>query len=130
MRTVAAVLFAVVIWAIGWLLVGAIMVGIAFLAVQSGARPGLIHALVTWLLGPAVGGYLAIQVTARVFESADMRAVFVSFITLVSVLIIAVMLIGVGSIAGGQPFGGLLLSLLQCVSIIAGAFVAKNTLSN
>lgn len=126
MRTAGAALFAIGVFVIGWVLTGLTMTGIALLAYKSGGSPGAGHIRVTWILGPGVGGYLAIHVTARVFERVNIGSVFASFVTLASVLTVIVILAGLAQAAQQSSWGPLFVGALQCAAIFVGAFIAKH----
>jgi hypothetical protein len=129
MKAVFAVVVSFLVFLIGW----TVMVGLLFLifAVAGAARPGLgpdnwLTLLIMWILGPGVGAFFAIYVPGLLFQSVDLKTIFVSFASIITFLLVVLFLFEARIISvHGLGIGRAVLVAVQGAVILVGAYIGR-----
>jgi len=129
MKPVLAVVTALLVLVLAWLLVAGVMYGIGYVAMQARPTGGLLlvfHIFLMWVLSPGVAGYLAVFVTSALFRSVPVSTVYVSFVSVVGVFTVLLFLLGLAGYSWGRStLLQLVLFTLQAAAIFVGARVAR-----
>jgi hypothetical protein len=90
-----------------------------------------VHSLLTSVLSPGIGGFFGVYVTSLAFGSVSTRTIYVSFVSILAVILLVLFLMGVISIyLGDSSIGDLVLFTLQALAIFVGAGVGKACLED
>jgi hypothetical protein len=130
MKAIFAVVVALLVLVLGWLLVAGLLYGMGYVAMQARPTGGLLvifHVFLMWVLSPGVGGYLAVFVTSAIFRSVPVSTVYVSFMSVVGVFTVLLFLLGLAGYSWGRStLVQLALFTLQAIAIFVGARVARS----
>jgi hypothetical protein len=129
MRSILAVITAIAIFLFSWALLAGLLYVLGWAALNTGQRPGLfffIHIFLMWVLSPGVGAAVAVYAASSAFQSVPPATIFVSFISVWTVVLLLLLLFGVLSWSKGTTSGGqVVLFLFQAAAILAGARVGR-----
>jgi hypothetical protein len=129
MRAILAVVTALFVLILGWLLVAGLLYLMGIIAIKARPQAGLlliVHIFLIWVLSPGAAGYLAIFVTSRLFRSVPIPTLYVSFVSVVGVLSALLFLIGVLAYSTGHStLGEPILLVFQAAAILVGARIAR-----
>lgn len=130
MKAILAVVVALLLLLLGWLLVAGLLYGMGYVAMQARPTGGflvILHVFVMWVLSPGVGGYLAVFVTSAIFRSVSVSTLYVSFVSVVGVFTVLLFLLGLAGYSWGRStLLQLALFTVQAAAIFAGAKVARS----
>ncbi len=134
MKAVFATLSSLVILVVAWLVIALIIYVIGMVGSQ--ARPGLglihlIHIFLMWVLSAGIGGFFAIYLPSLMFHAVDLKTLYVSFVSVVAVIITVLFLIAFISLSSGRrSTGEVIMFLLQSAAIFVGAWVGRHLASD
>jgi hypothetical protein len=124
-RAVLAVVVALILFVVMWLVIAGIIAAMAWAATAAGVRPGiflLVNIFLMWVLSPGVGAALAVFAATSHFESIDSKTIFVAFVSICSVVLLVLFCLSLVSVyLERSTFWHLLLFVAQAVSIFGGA---------
>lgn len=129
MKSVLAVVTAVIVLVAGWLLIGLMLLLLGYFGAKAAGGVGLmslINLFLVWVLSPTVGGFLALRITSDLFKSVSIHTIYVGFVSVTAVLLIITSVAGLSTVArGNSPIGPFLFSLLQAAGIFFGAWIGR-----
>jgi hypothetical protein len=130
MLSVLSVLFAFILFLIGWFF-NAFLVGVlAFAAIYAGAGKGLfliINILFIWIICPGIGAFIAVSATIKKFTEVEIETIFVGFVSVCAVLIILFFIFSISLyLFDLNNFWNVILLLLQSASIFYGARLGRS----
>lgn len=130
MRLTLITIFALIIFFISWFINAALIAGLAYLATSAGVKSGIfldINVLLTWIIAPGLGSGVAIYAVGKKFSNTDINLVFVSFISVIVMLLIVIFISNIFlQNTDIYSFWNLLIFFSQSISIIVGARIGRN----
>ncbi len=125
MRSVLAVVAAILIFLFCWSLISGLLYGLGWAVLRAGHEPGIfiyIHVLLMWILSPGLGAAVGVYSASSAFRDVPPATIFVSFVSVWTVVLLVLLLFGLVSWSSGRSSGGdLFLLFAQATAIIAGA---------
>src|SRR5260370_33629926 len=125
MRPVLAIIVSTFIFLFCWLLIAGLLALMLWVAVKTEHASTLFllfHAVVIWILRPAVCAALAIFATASSFRTVAPSTIFVGFISVLAVLLFGLVVLGAASSMDDElPNHHLVVMFFQIVAIFLGA---------
>lgn len=128
MKVVFAVILAIILLVIGWIILAVILSGIGFLLYNAREDTGLmdwLNMILVWILSPGFGGFLATYVTPRVFKNIDVKTITTSFITVIVTLFVAMFTLLLIQKTNAE-ISEHILFVSQIVAIVVGAKIGKS----
>ncbi|MDT8868279.1 hypothetical protein [Vibrio fluvialis] len=127
MKTFLGVMLNIVAFVAIWFVSAFISLALAFRGWDGSVIGEYLRLGFTWFICPGIGSYFALKVTRGFIQGLNIDAVTSSFITLLSVVFIALMAFSIISYSGrnGSSISEMVQLTLQFVAIIGGALLGK-----
>jgi hypothetical protein len=126
MRAVAAVLVAFVAFALSWFFIATLLALMGWAVSMSGYGSDLlliIHVLLLWVLSPGLGAAISIIVASSVFKAVPVSTIYVSFVSICAIIFL--LLFAFATLLATEPFGRLVVFVMQVVAIFIGAYLGR-----
>ncbi len=127
MRAVLAVATTLCIFVVMWVVVAVIIAVMAWAATAAGVQPGLfllVNVFLIWIVSPGVGAGVAVFATSSHFESVDAKTIFVAFVSVCSIVLLALLCLSLlAYYFERSSLWHVLLLVAQAVAILLGARV-------
>ncbi|MCG9680841.1 hypothetical protein [Vibrio sp. Isolate24] len=132
MKTFIGVLINIVAFVAIWFVSAFISLALAFKGVDGLAVGEYLRLGFAWFICPGIGSYFALKVTQGFIRDLNIDAVASSFITLLTVIFIALMAFSIFSYGGryGGSISEMVQLSMQFSAVIAGALLGKTHLKS
>lgn len=129
MKAAFSVIVAVMLMAVSWAMICALLYGIWFIASQTGYSIKFMYyisILLILLISPCFGGYVAAYVTPRLFKTINPSTIYVGFVTIIVTISVLMVLMSFLFIEHDrEKYLQFVMFVVQIAAVVIGAKIGN-----